>query len=94
MNTCHITYSRRLDGRRDDIREEQLRLRGGDRTKPVTTDMIDAMQITRACVKETLRSRPPPIMLARKVSDRKRRTGLPSTHYVCSVGPQAVRGNR
>lgn len=47
----------------DKIREEQLRARGGDREKPITMDMFDELPYTRAVVKETLRYRPPVIMV-------------------------------
>ncbi|VEU20524.1 DEKNAAC101430 [Brettanomyces naardenensis] len=45
------------------IREEQLRVRGGDPYKPVTLDMIDKMEYTNMVVKETLRIRPPVLMV-------------------------------
>ena len=47
----------------DRIREENLRLRDGDRNKPVTMDMMDNMTYTRAAVRELLRYRPPVIMV-------------------------------
>ncbi|KAL1992716.1 hypothetical protein VTN49DRAFT_4748 [Thermomyces lanuginosus] len=47
----------------DKIREENLRLRNGDRNVPLTLDMLDQMSYTRAVVKETLRFRPPVIMV-------------------------------
>ncbi|RDW92043.1 cytochrome P450-23 [Coleophoma crateriformis] len=47
----------------DKIREEQLRVRGGDREMPVTMDMFDQLPYTRAVVQETLRYRPPVIMV-------------------------------
>jgi len=47
----------------DRIREENLRLRDGDRNKPVTMDMLDQLTYTKACVKEVLRYRPPVIMV-------------------------------
>lgn len=47
----------------DKVREENLRLRNGDRTVPFTIDMLDNMVYTRAVVKETLRYRPPVIMV-------------------------------
>ncbi|KAK2626325.1 hypothetical protein QTJ16_004587 [Diplocarpon rosae] len=47
----------------DKIREENLRVRGGDRNKPVTMDMLDEMVYTRAAVKELLRYRPPVLMV-------------------------------
>ena len=45
------------------IREENLRVRGGDRNKPVTMDILDEMPYTRAAVRELLRYRPPVIMV-------------------------------
>lgn len=47
----------------DKIREENLKVRGGDRTVPVTLDLLDEMTYTRAVVKETLRYRSPVIMV-------------------------------
>ncbi|KAF1809440.1 cytochrome P450 61 [Eremomyces bilateralis CBS 781.70] len=47
----------------DKIREEQLAVRDGDRNARMTLDMLDKMTYTRAIVKETLRYRPPVIMV-------------------------------
>jgi C-22 sterol desaturase len=47
----------------DKVREENLRLRRGDRDMPLSIDMLDSMVYTRAVVKETLRYRPPVIMV-------------------------------
>jgi C-22 sterol desaturase len=47
----------------DRVREENLRLRDGDRNKAVTMDMLDNMTYTRAAVRELLRYRPPVIMV-------------------------------
>lgn len=47
----------------DKVREENLNIRGGDRDKPLTMDMMDKMIYTRAVVKETLRYRPPVLMV-------------------------------
>ncbi|KAH0843825.1 Cytochrome P450 61 [Fonsecaea pedrosoi] len=47
----------------DKVREENLRLRGGDRNKPFDMDMLESMVWTRAVVKETLRYRPPVILV-------------------------------
>ena len=44
------------------VREEQLRVRGGDRNKKLDYDMAEKMEYTRWCVKETLRMRPPVLM--------------------------------
>jgi sterol 22-desaturase len=45
------------------IREENLRLRNGDRDARLSMDMLEQMTYTRAVVKETLRYRPPVIMV-------------------------------
>lgn len=45
------------------IREEQLRVRNNDPTVPLTVDLIDEMKYTYMVVKETLRYRPPVIMV-------------------------------
>lgn len=47
----------------DKVREENLRLRGGDRNVKFTMDLLESMVVTRAVVKETLRYRPPVIMV-------------------------------
>ncbi|KAF2137162.1 uncharacterized protein K452DRAFT_236404 [Aplosporella prunicola CBS 121167] len=47
----------------DKIREENLRLRNGNRDAPMTMEMMDKMTYTRAVVKEILRYRPPVIMV-------------------------------
>jgi sterol 22-desaturase len=47
----------------DKVREENLRLRNGDKNAPFTMDMLEQMVQTRAVVKETLRYRPPVIMV-------------------------------
>jgi C-22 sterol desaturase len=47
----------------DKVREENLRVRGGDRNMPVTMDLMESLTYTRAVVKETLRYRPPVIMV-------------------------------
>lgn len=45
------------------VRQEQLSVRGGDVEKEVDMDMADKMVYTRAMVKETLRLRPPVLMV-------------------------------
>ncbi|GMK59354.1 hypothetical protein CspeluHIS016_0703690 [Cutaneotrichosporon spelunceum] len=45
------------------IREEQMRVRGGDLDAPLTLDLVEDMVYTRAVVKEVLRYRPPVIMV-------------------------------
>ena len=47
----------------DRIREENLRTRGGDKDVPLTMDMLDEMKYTQAVIKETLRYRPPVLMV-------------------------------
>ncbi|KAL4887918.1 cytochrome P450 [Aspergillus ambiguus] len=47
----------------DKVREENLRLRNGDVNAPLTMDLLESMTYTRAVVKETLRYRPPVIMV-------------------------------
>jgi C-22 sterol desaturase len=45
------------------VREENLRMRGGDKNVPLSIDLLESMTYTRAIVKETLRYRPPVIMV-------------------------------
>lgn len=45
------------------IREEQLQVRGGDVTMPLTVDLVDDMKYTYMVVKEALRYRPPVSMI-------------------------------
>ncbi|KAI5310567.1 RNA polymerase C-22 sterol desaturase [Ascosphaera atra] len=47
----------------DRVRSENLEVRGGDRTMPVSLELLEKMPYTRAVVKETLRYRPPVIMV-------------------------------
>ncbi|KLJ07893.1 C-22 sterol desaturase [Blastomyces silverae] len=47
----------------DKVREENLRVRGGDRNAPISIELLDQMTYTRAVVRETLRYRPPVIMV-------------------------------
>ncbi|OKL59277.1 Cytochrome P450 [Talaromyces atroroseus] len=47
----------------DKVREENYKLRNGDRNAPLTMDLLENMTYTRAVVKETLRYRPPVIMV-------------------------------
>jgi sterol 22-desaturase len=47
----------------DKVREENLRVRGGDRDAPCTMEMLDDMVYTRGAVRELLRYRPPVIMV-------------------------------
>ncbi|KAH0612593.1 uncharacterized protein H6S33_008973 [Morchella sextelata] len=49
------------------VREEQLRVRGGDPYKRLDLDLVDQMVYTRAVVKEQLRYRPPVIMVPYEV---------------------------
>ena len=45
------------------VREENLRLRDGNRDAPFSMDLLESMVYTRAVVKETLRYRPPVTMV-------------------------------
>jgi C-22 sterol desaturase len=47
----------------DKVREENLRVRNGDRNQRLTMDTLESMTYTRATVKELLRYRPPVIMV-------------------------------
>lgn len=47
----------------DKVREENLRVRNGDRNVPISMEILDQLTYTRAVVKETLRYRPPVIMV-------------------------------
>jgi C-22 sterol desaturase len=47
----------------DKIREENLRVRGGDRSKAISMDMLDEMVYTKGAVRELLRYRPPVLMV-------------------------------
>jgi C-22 sterol desaturase len=47
----------------DKVREENLRVRGGDMNVRFSMDLLEQMTFTRAIVKETLRYRPPVIMV-------------------------------
>jgi len=47
----------------DRLREENLSLRNGDRSVPLSMDLLENMKFTRAVVKETLRYRPPVLMV-------------------------------
>lgn len=47
----------------DKVREENLRLRNGDRNAPITMEILDEMKYTKAVVREVLRYRPPVILV-------------------------------
>ncbi|PLB41929.1 C-22 sterol desaturase erg5 [Aspergillus candidus] len=47
----------------DRVREENVRARNGDLKAPLTMELLDSLQYTKAVVKETLRYRPPVIMV-------------------------------
>ncbi|KAL8822170.1 MAG: hypothetical protein Q9191_007089, partial [Dirinaria sp. TL-2023a] len=47
----------------DRVREENLAVRGGDKNQRFSMDILESMPYTRAVVKETLRYRPPVIMV-------------------------------
>jgi C-22 sterol desaturase len=49
------------------VREEQLRVREGDVDRRLTIDLIEQMTYTKAFVKETLRYRPPVLMVPYEV---------------------------
>jgi sterol 22-desaturase len=51
----------------DKVREENLQLRNGDKDMPFSMDLLESMVYTRAIVKETLRYRPPVIMVPYQV---------------------------
>ncbi|KKY23614.1 putative cytochrome p450 61 [Phaeomoniella chlamydospora] len=51
----------------DKVREENIRTLGGDRNNRYDLDMLESMVYTRAVVKETLRYRPPVIMVPYEV---------------------------
>ncbi|GJJ13937.1 hypothetical protein Clacol_008194 [Clathrus columnatus] len=48
------------------VREEQHRVRGGDYSRPMTLEMIDDMPYLRACIRESLRLKPPVCMVPYK----------------------------
>ena len=70
----------------DKVREENLRMRNGDRYQKLSLDLLESMPITRAVVKEALRYRPPVIMvpyLAKK--------DYPITpEYTCKKGTMVI----
>ena len=45
------------------IRDENLKVRNGDKNKAISMDLLDEMTYTRAAVRELLRYRPPVIMV-------------------------------
>jgi C-22 sterol desaturase len=47
----------------DRVREENLKIRGGDKNKTLTMDTLESLTYTRAVVRELLRYRPPVIMV-------------------------------
>lgn len=47
----------------DKVRAEQLAVRNGDKKAPLSMDLMEKMTYTRAVVKETLRYRPPVLMV-------------------------------
>ena len=56
------------------ICEEQIRVREGDLDKPMTLEMLDDMPYLRACVRESLRVKPPVTMV--RPSARSLRTAI------------------
>lgn len=69
------------------VREEQLRVRGGDPYKRLDLDLIDQMVYTRAVVKEQLRYRPPVIMVPYEVKKSFKLT----PEYTVPKGMQRIR---
>ncbi len=65
--TSGLTYLFQHVGDRSDIlrkvREEQYRVRGDDIEAPLTLEQLDEMEYTRMVVKESLRLKPPVIMV-------------------------------
>lgn len=51
----------------DKVREENLQCRNGDRDAPLSISMLESMTYSRAVVKETLRYRPPVLMVPYEV---------------------------
>lgn len=51
----------------EQVREENLRMRNGDIHMPMTISLLESLQYTRAVVKETLRYRPPVLMVPYEV---------------------------
>jgi sterol 22-desaturase len=45
------------------VRKEQEHVRGGNFDAPITLDMIDNMEYMKACIKESLRIKPPVVMV-------------------------------
>ncbi|CAO1625165.1 unnamed protein product [Parajaminaea phylloscopi] len=50
------------------VREEQYRIRGDDVTAPLTLEQVEQMEYTTVVVKESLRARPPVIMVPYKAN--------------------------
>jgi sterol 22-desaturase len=70
----------------DKVREENLRVRGGDKDVPFSMDLLESMVYTRAIVKETLRYRPPVIMVPYEV-----KRDFPITeNYILKKGSMVV----
>lgn len=68
------------------VREENLKVRGGDTRVPFSMDLLESMVYTRAIVKETLRYRPPVIMVPYEV-----KKDFPiSDNYVVKKGSMVV----
>ncbi|KAM5438561.1 RNA polymerase C-22 sterol desaturase [Microsporum ferrugineum] len=51
----------------DKVRDENLKVRNGDRNVPISMELLDQLTYTRAVVRETLRYRPPVIMVPYEV---------------------------
>lgn len=68
------------------VRQENLDLRAGDRDAPFTMDLLESMVYTRAVVKETLRYRPPVVMVPYEV-----KKDFPITEgYVAKKGSMVI----
>merc|ERR1712072_1351193 len=68
------------------VRQEAIAIRPDPRQE-VTLDMLEKMDYTRACVKETLRYRPPVLMVPYLV---KRDFQIPETNYTAPKGSMIV----
>lgn len=68
------------------IREENMRLRDGDKNVRFSMDLLEQMTFTKAVVKETLRYRPPVIMVPYEV-----KKDFPVTeHYTAKKGSMII----
>ena len=70
----------------DTVREENIRLRKGNMKEPLSMDLLEQMTFTRAVVKETLRYRPPVIMVPYLV----KKSYPISEHYTVPKGAMVI----